>query len=100
MAFERLEDEDCDVVLGPTDDGGYYLIGCKEHHERLVTDIQMSTPRVLADTLAVAAELGLRVTLLPQWFDIDESGDLDRLRSEIADGIACGRHTEAWLDEH
>ena len=45
----------------------------------------MSTPTVLADTLALAAEEGLRVELLPAWYDVDEAADLARLAGELAD---------------
>lgn len=68
-----------DVVLGPSDDGGYYLVAMRATHD-LFTGIAMSTPRVLADTLAKAARAGLRVHLLPNSFDIDTAADLDRLR--------------------
>ncbi len=96
-AFDRLDEADTDVVLGPTEDGGYYLIGWKQPHSRIVTDVEMSTPSVLADTLATAAELNLRVSLLEPWYDVDEPADLDRLIDDIAAGIPCGEHTLAFL---
>ena len=52
QAFDDLAD--ADVVLGPTHDGGYYLIGVKQPQPHLLREVQMSTPRVLADTLALA----------------------------------------------
>jgi rSAM/selenodomain-associated transferase 1 len=99
-AFARLDRSDVDVVLGPTDDGGYYLIGVKGHHPRLVTDVEMSTPHVMSDTLAVSDELGLQVGLLDRWYDVDEPDDLDRLRRSVSQGHPCGRHTERFLDEY
>jgi len=96
QAFARLAQ--ADVVLGPTQDGGYYLIGMKAPHSQLLQQVQMSTPRVLADTLALAAGAGVSVSLLPPWYDVDTLADLDHLRSQVAeatDGIAA--YTRRWL---
>jgi uncharacterized protein len=82
-AFAALRDG-ADVALGPSADGGYYLIGVKQPTPRLLREVRMSTPTVLADTLALAAEEGLRVELLPAWYDVDEAADLDRLARELA----------------
>lgn len=65
------------VVLGPSTDGGYYLIGLKQPHRRLFQDIDWSTERVATQTLARARELGLPVHQLPAWYDVD---DIDALR--------------------
>ena len=59
-AFEALRDG-VDVTLGPSADGGYYLIGVKQPAPRLLREVRMSTPTVLADTLALAAEERLQV---------------------------------------
>lgn len=83
-AFAHLQ-EGADVVLGPCDDGGYYLIGLRQPQPRLLHEVPMSTPTVLCDTLAIAAELGLRVALLPTWYDVDTATELQRLRQELAD---------------
>ena len=77
-AFGRLE-SGADVVLGPSDDGGYYLIGLRARQPRLLREVPMSTPTVLADTLALARALGLRAELLPQWYDVDTAAELARL---------------------
>lgn len=95
-AFEALEE--ANVVLGPCDDGGYYLIGLKRPAPRLLREVQMSTPTVVADTLALAAEEGLQVKLLPVWYDIDDATALDRLISETAKAPeSVARHTRAFL---
>ncbi len=83
QAFSRLDDPAADVVLGPCEDGGYYLIGWKRPHPRLVRDVQMSTNHVLQDTLAIAAEENLRVTLLPSWYDVDDAAELRRLQGAL-----------------
>ena len=82
-AEEHLER--ADVVLGPTADGGYYLIAMRAPHD-VFTGIETSTPHVLTDTRRKAAESGLRVHLLPTSFDVDDEPDLLRLRALLADG--------------
>ena len=96
-AFARLDGSD-DVVLGPCDDGGYYLIGLKRPQPRLLREVQMSTPFVVRDTLALADTLGLRVALLPPWYDVDTAAELERLRRELASARnGAARHTRAFL---
>ena len=75
-----------DVVLGPTEDGGYYLVGQRAPSHDLFTPITMSTDSVLRQTLQLCDELGLSHTLLPVDFDIDEPDDLRRLRALLASG--------------
>lgn len=82
QAFHALADG-ADVALGPCDDGGYYLIGIKRPAPRLLLEVQMSTATVTADTIAVAEEEGLKVRLLPTWYDIDDSASLLRLMKEV-----------------
>jgi uncharacterized protein len=84
-AAERLAD-DADLVLGPADDGGYYLIGLKAPAPALFAGIAWSTSGVLAATLARARVLGLQVHLLAPGFDVDEPADLERLRALLAVG--------------
>jgi rSAM/selenodomain-associated transferase 1 len=74
--------EDC-VVLGPSDDGGYYLIGLKKAHRRLFEQIDWSTERVLEQTIAAAREIDLPVRLLPTWYDVDDRVTLARLCREL-----------------
>ena len=80
-AGEILRDETADVVIGPSDDGGYYLIGLRTPVPALFQDMPWSTPAVLDETLARARRLGLRLALLPAWFDVDRGVDLARLRT-------------------
>jgi hypothetical protein len=74
------------VVLGPCDDGGYYLIGLKKPHKELFERIDWSTERVLAQTRQHARELGLEVKLLPVGYDVDDSASLQRLCEELLTG--------------
>ena len=97
QGFERLDDPAVDVTLGPCDDGGYYLIGWKHPHPRMVREVTMSTDHVTADTLAIAQEDGIEVAILPEYFDVDTADDLDRVREELADVDAYGQHTKRFL---
>jgi rSAM/selenodomain-associated transferase 1 len=99
-AFEALTG-DADVVLGPCDDGGYYLIGLKRPAPRLLREVRMSTTDVTTDTLSLAAEDGLNVELLPVWYDVDDAASLARLVEDLAEAPAgVARHTRAFLDRH
>jgi rSAM/selenodomain-associated transferase 1 len=71
------------VVLGPAEDGGYYLIGLKKLHRRLFEDVDWSTSRVLVQSVARANEIELPVTLLPSWFDVDDPAALRQLCYEL-----------------
>ncbi len=97
-AFERIE-AGADLVIGPADDGGYYLIAMKRRalDPRLFAEIEWSTERVLAATLDRAAELGLRVERLAQGSDVDTPADLARLAECLRhDDLGCPR-TRALL---
>jgi len=74
------------LVLGPADDGGYYLLGVKHAHRRLFQDITWSTEHVARQTLDRAAELELPVHILPKWYDIDDTGALKMLQAELFEG--------------
>jgi uncharacterized protein len=82
-ATEYLSEEKDSVVLGPSDDGGYYLIGIKKLHRPLFERIDWSTDRVLEQTIAAARAIGLPVHLLPTWYDVDDRATLARLCNEF-----------------
>ncbi len=67
-----------DLVLGPAEDGGYYLIGLKSAPRPLFENISWSTDEVFAQTLAAAGRLGLSVFVLPEWYDVDEVETLEK----------------------
>jgi hypothetical protein len=71
------------IVLGGSDDGGYYLIGLKHAHRRVFDDINWSTPAVFGQTLERAAEIGLEVVSLPSWYDVDDAASLRQLGAEL-----------------
>jgi rSAM/selenodomain-associated transferase 1 len=74
------------AVFGPCADGGYYLLALKTLHRRLFEDIAWSTPIVARQTLDRAAEIGLPVHILPEWYDVDDCGGIRLLMGELLDG--------------
>jgi rSAM/selenodomain-associated transferase 1 len=75
-SFRLLGSGRAEVVFGPCDDGGYYLVGMKKVFPELFTDIPWSTDRVLSLSLKKAEKRGIRVKLLPPWKDIDTYEEL------------------------
>lgn len=74
-AFQSLQDHD--LVLGPTPDGGYYLIGLKQNEKSLFEDISWSTDSVFAQTISAAKNAKLSTYLLPILTDVDHASDWD-----------------------
>jgi len=83
QAVELLGASEDRVVLGPSDDGGYYLIGMKKPHRHLFEQIDWSTERVLNQTMQRATEIGIQVKLLPTGYDVDDDASLRRLCDEL-----------------
>jgi uncharacterized protein len=104
QAVQILAEPQDKVVLGPTADGGYYLIGLKNLHRPLLENIEWSTERVLEQTIEKAREINLKIQLLPAWYDVDDAQSLHRLCSEFfADQSAAEAFpapaTRAYLNE-
>lgn len=81
------------IALGPAEDGGYYLVGLRDRHPELFERIDWGSPRVLGQTLSIAAAKGLEVRQLESWYDIDAWDDLERAAGE---GPGPAR-TRDWL---
>jgi rSAM/selenodomain-associated transferase 1 len=79
------------AVLGPSADGGYYLIGLQRPVSRVFEGIAWSTSAVTKETLERAAEIELPVQMLKQWYDVDDVSSLGRLYAEL---IAEGSHEQ------
>lgn len=94
-AVARLPESD--AVLGPSEDGGYYLIGLRAPCPALFSDIAWSTDTVFDETMRRARHAGLRVSVLPPWFDVDTPADLERLDAALAGGGAGARHTRRFF---
>jgi uncharacterized protein len=84
------------AVLGPSSDGGYYLLGLKTAHRRMFEGIAWSTERVAQQTLERAREINLDVHMLPVWYDVDDVDGLRRLGSELR----RPRASKSQLDPH
>lgn len=86
-AYGFLESPDKRVVLGPSRDGGYYLVGCNQPAPQIFQDMSWSHSAVLAQTLAKLTTLQIDFHLLPSWFDIDTPDDLRYLRSALDESL-------------
>ena len=87
-AIATLAREGDRIVLGPSDDGGYYLIGMKRAHAAVFEQITWSTASVMAETVERAGEAGIEVVLLPMWYDVDDAATLAMLEEELLEGRA------------
>jgi rSAM/selenodomain-associated transferase 1 len=99
VAAEAALSDAQDLTVGPTSDGGYYLIGMRQPHLAVFERIEWSTSRVYAQTVERAQALGLNVHAVDQWYDVDEPADLSRLVRELAQlPPEVGRHTRSVLE--
>jgi hypothetical protein len=76
------------IVIGPADDGGYYLLGMNDPRPEVFREMTYSHDRVFDETLDRALASGAFVSILPQWYDVDTPADLRRLAAELSDGGA------------
>lgn len=99
QAVDLVVRPEIDLVLGPSDDGGYYLIGMRRVWPFLFDGMPWSTAGVLSETIRRAEAHELRVACLPSWFDVDTPEDLDRLIASFADVNAqAPSHTRRFLE--
>jgi uncharacterized protein len=96
-AFETLAAHD--VVVGPTHDGGYYLVGAKASHPTLFSGDGLGTSSALERLLSRARTLELSVAFADPFYDIDVADDLARLAAELRLAPARAPRTAAWLKE-
>lgn len=96
-AFATLTEHD--VVVGPTDDGGYYLVGAKASHPALFASDGMGTSTALERLLSNARTLGLSVGFSAPFYDIDVADDLTRLTAELRMTPTRAPRTAQWLKE-
>ncbi len=100
QALDLIATPAVDLVLGPSEDGGYYLIGLRKLYRDLFEDMAWSTAQVMPETTRRAEIQGLKVACLPTWFDIDTANDLERLKASLhsPEGDAA-RHTRGFFKE-
>ena len=96
-AFEALVT--CDMVIGPTHDGGYYLLGAKASHPGLFNGDGLGTSNALEKLLKRIQALGLSVCFADPFYDIDVASDLVRLDAELRLAPPRAPRTAAWLAE-
>jgi rSAM/selenodomain-associated transferase 1 len=96
-AFETLAAHD--VVVGPTHDGGYYLVGAKASHPALFAGDGMGTKNALEALLTSARGLRLTVGYTNPFYDIDVESDLTRLAEELRLTPARAPRTAVWLKQ-
>ena len=96
-AIAQLHHPKTDVVFIPTADGGYCLIGAKAMHASLFTGIVWSTPTVLRQSLARAADATLEVAVLPACLDVDDAASLEALVKSLEHDTASAPNTRAAL---
>lgn len=100
QALDFIATPTIDLVLGPSDDGGYYLIGLRRVYRELFEEMAWSTAQVMPVTIQRAEARGLKVATLPLWFDVDTSEDLERLHTSLQSARPdAARHTRAFLKE-
>ena len=96
-AFTALAEHD--VVVGPTDDGGYYLVGAKDSHPALFTRDGMGASTALERLLSRTRSLELSVSFSNTFYDIDVADDLTRLAAELRLAPIRAPRTAQWLKE-
>jgi hypothetical protein len=100
MARDALAAGDADIALGPTEDGGYYLVGLRHPTPGIFQNVDWSTPRAYQQTASNAASLNLRLLRLPPWYDVDTPQDFARLQHELntnAQAQELAPATHHWL---
>lgn len=86
QAIEALSQPGDRIVVGPSSDGGYYLIGLKRVHVEPFTNISWSTSSVFAETCARISAAAIELVTLPLWYDVDDAETLELLASELLEG--------------
>ncbi|MGI9174452.1 MAG: TIGR04282 family arsenosugar biosynthesis glycosyltransferase [Rhodothermales bacterium] len=98
QAFAALQ-EPLAVTIGPSEDGGYYLLGMNEFYPQLFADMEYSHADVFRETLARAGGTSAALTVLPPWYDVDTPDALRRLRADLEDPDVWAPHTRRVLGE-
>jgi rSAM/selenodomain-associated transferase 1 len=97
-AFFLLEDPYC-IAIGPSDDGGYYLLGMNEFYPLLFQEMTYSHARVFEQTLARAGSLQANLHILPRWYDVDTPESLRRLVADLEDAPEPLQHTRGVIEQ-
>jgi uncharacterized protein len=98
QAFEFMEI--CDSVLGESEDGGFYLIGLKTLRMEIFENVEWSSPTTFEQTAENLRKLGLKVSHLPKWYDVDEPEDFERVKTELANDKNVAQDSANWLSKN
>ena len=87
------------AVIGPAEDGGYYLLGARVFRPEMFSGIDWGTDRAFEQTRAGMRKAGLRVTVLSQWYDVDRPDDLLKLKRDVRRQPRLARYSPLrnWL---
>ena len=102
QAFEFLE-TNSEIVLGKTEDGGFYLIGQRVLRREIFENVAWSSPQTFEQVFANIQKTGLHLREVPGWYDVDEEADLIKLKNEIRQSENAKRrapHTFEWINQH
>lgn len=87
------------ICFGPTEDGGFYLVGMRGFYPQLFEDMSYSHSEVFSDTLARAEHTDAQITILPPWYDVDTPQDLDRMGADLRKGDTEAPNTRRIANE-
>ena len=98
QAFEKLRISD--AVLGETADGGFYLIGLRTSNKKIFADVEWSSAATFEQTAANIKNTGLKLSLIPDWFDVDLPADLVELQKTPPADQVIAPKTFQWLNNN
>lgn len=98
QSFATLEGERA-VCIGPSEDGGFYLLGMSAFYPQLFDDMTYSHEEVFADTLTRVSATDAQLTVLPQWYDVDTPAALQRLVDDLEDTDVAAPRTRTLIDQ-
>jgi rSAM/selenodomain-associated transferase 1 len=102
QAFGFLE-TNSEVVLGKTEDGGFYLMGLRGLHREIFENVAWSSPKTFEQVFENIKKLELHLRETPSWYDVDEEGDLIRLKNEVLYNANAKRrapNTFDWISKN
>jgi rSAM/selenodomain-associated transferase 1 len=87
------------VCIGPSEDGGFYLLGMNAYYPELFEGMTYSHDSVFTDTLARVAVTDARLTVLPQWYDVDTPAMLERMVTDLEHSDVKAAHTRQMVED-
>jgi uncharacterized protein len=97
QAFQRISNRAPSITIGPSLDGGYYALGMNELYSSLFSDMKYSHADVFADTFNRAVDTRAEVSVLPEWYDVDDIRSLAMLAEDLEESPTPAPCTAAVL---